>query len=172
MIDVDAEHALEVTAVCDEEPVQTLGSDSSDESLGDRVRFRRSHRRLDDMDPFAGEDRVEVAGELVIAVADQEAEPSRLLLERPGELTGLLGNPGAGRVGGAAGEVHAAACEFDEEEDVEALQRDRLDGEEIDGEHALRLLPQEGTPCEAAATASGAEARFAEDLPHRRCGHA
>jgi hypothetical protein len=95
-----------------------------------------------------------------------------LPMQRPGELTRLLCNPGASRVGGAAGEVNAAVCEFDEEEDIEALQGDRLEGEEIDGEHALRLLPQERTPCETAATAGRAEACFAEDLPYRRCGHA
>jgi hypothetical protein len=38
--------------------------------------------------------------------------------------------------------VDAAVSELDEDEDVEALRRDRLDGEEIDGEHALGLLPQ------------------------------
>jgi len=40
----------------------------------------------------------------------------------------------------AAGEVDAAALEFDEEEHVEATDGDRLDGEEIAGKHAGRLL--------------------------------
>jgi len=62
-------------------------------------------------------------------------------LECPGELTSLLGDPRSGGVGGAAGEVDAAAGKLDEEEDIQALQRDRLDGEEVDREHALGLLP-------------------------------
>src|SRR5262245_28684024 len=45
-------------------------------------------------------------------------------------------SPGAGRVGRAAGEVDAAASQFDEEEGVDSSERDRLDGEEVDREHA------------------------------------
>jgi hypothetical protein len=41
--------------------------------------------------------------------------------------------------------------EFDEEEDVEAAQRERLDGEEIAGEHARCLLAQELLPARADA---------------------
>jgi hypothetical protein len=58
----DAERALDVTLVHDQEPVETLGADGADKTLGDRVRLRRSQRRLDDLDAFAGEDGVEVTG--------------------------------------------------------------------------------------------------------------
>jgi hypothetical protein len=75
--------------------------------------------------------------------ADQEAETRRRLVECPGELAGLLSNPGASGVGGAAGEVDAAAAHLNEEENVEPLERDRLDGEEVDCEHAVGLLAQE-----------------------------
>ena len=85
---------------------------------------------------------------------------ARPLLECPGELARLLGDPGAGRVRGAAGEVDAAAAELDEEEHVQPLQRDRLDGEEVDREHALRLRPQEGTPGQPRALAGRAESRL------------
>jgi len=137
----DAEDALKVPSVHDQEPVQALGRDGADEALGGRVRLRRPHRRPDDLDAFAGEDRVEVARERAIAIADQEAKRSSSLLERPGELARLLGDPWSGRVGGAAGEVDAPATQLDEEEHVQPLQRDRLDGEEVDCEHALRLCP-------------------------------
>jgi hypothetical protein len=89
VVGVDAEHALEVAAVHDQEPVETLSADGADEALGDCVRSWGSHRRLDDADGFAGENSVEVAGELAVAVADQEAEPPVLILERPGELARL-----------------------------------------------------------------------------------
>jgi hypothetical protein len=137
----DAEDALEVASVHDQEPVEAFGPDGANEALGGRIRLRRSHRRLDDPDAFAGEDGVEVAGELAVAVADQKAKRSRSLVERPGELARLLGDPWSGRVGGAAGEVDAPATQLDEEEHVQPLQRDRLDGEEVDREHALRLCP-------------------------------
>ena len=47
-------------------------------------------------------------------------------------LARLLDDPGSGRVGGAAAQVDASAFELDEEEHVQALQRDRFDGEEVD----------------------------------------
>ena len=146
VIGVDAEHAFEVATARDEEPVEAFASDGADEALCDRVRFRRSHRRLDHAEAFAGEDSIKVAGELAVAVADQEAKPARLLLERPGELASLLVDPRSVGIGGAASDVDAAACQFDEEEDIEALQRDCLDGEEVDGEHAAGLLAQERAP--------------------------
>jgi hypothetical protein len=78
---------------------------------------------VDDADAFAAEYVVEDSGELAVAVVDQEAHP--LVKAGEAEVARLLGDPGAGRVGGAASEVDAAAAKFDEEEDVEATQRDR-----------------------------------------------
>src|SRR2546427_8874676 len=111
----DAEDALEMAPVRDQQPVEPLGAGGADEAFRDRVRPRRPHRRLDDLDALAGEDGVEVAGELAVAIANQIPEPCGFLLERPGELPRLLGDPRPGWVGGAAGEVDAAATELDEE---------------------------------------------------------
>jgi hypothetical protein len=61
----DAEHALEVTLVHDQEPVETFGGEDADETVGGCVRLRRSHRRLDDLAAFAGEDGIEVTGSLL-----------------------------------------------------------------------------------------------------------
>jgi hypothetical protein len=90
----------------------------------------------------------------------------RLLLEYPGELAGLLGDPGARRVGGAAGEMNAPTRELDEEEDVQALERDRFDCEEVDREDAVGLLPKECPPRQPAPAIGWANARLAEDLAH------
>jgi hypothetical protein len=68
MLDEDAEHPLEMAAVEDQQPVETLRSDGTDEALGDGVRLRRSQRRADDLDPFASEDDVEVTRELAVAM--------------------------------------------------------------------------------------------------------
>src|SRR6266498_334336 len=108
-----AKHAREVSASHEQEPVEALRADGADEALGDRVRLWSPHWRLDDLNLYAGENGVEVARELAVAVTDQEAKPRGLLLERPRELAHLLGHPGAGWVGGAASEVEAAAGEFD-----------------------------------------------------------
>jgi hypothetical protein len=68
VVDKDPEHPLEMAAVEDEESVETLGSDSADEALGDRVRLRSPHRRAHDFDRFASEDGVEVVRELAVAI--------------------------------------------------------------------------------------------------------
>ena len=96
VIDELAEHVLEVATVQDDEPVEAFSADGADEALGNCVRLRRSHGGVDDLDAFAGEDGIEVARVLGVAISDQEAETRRLLLERPGELACLLSDPGAG----------------------------------------------------------------------------
>ena len=73
VVDKHAQYPLEMRAIHDQEPVEALGASGADEALGDRVGLRRSHWRLDDLDALAGEDSVEVASELAVAVADQEA---------------------------------------------------------------------------------------------------
>src|SRR5947208_852462 len=168
VVDEGSEHAAEVALIDDQQPVEALGADGPDEALCDRVSLRRPHGRLDDLDAFAGEHGVKVARELAVAVADQEPKRRWPLLEHPDELARLLRDPCAGRAGGAAGKVNAAAAELDEEENVEPLQRDRLDCQEVDGEHALGLRSQEGTPGEPVTLASGANAGLSQNLPD--CG--
>src|SRR6266545_188131 len=56
VVDVDAQHAFEVLAVEDQQPVQTLGAHGPEEAFRDRVCLRRPHGRLDDPDAFAAED--------------------------------------------------------------------------------------------------------------------
>src|SRR6266540_1015009 len=141
MLGEDVEHQFEMSAVEDQQPVETLRSDGADEALGNRIRLRRSHRRADDLDPFTSEDDVEVTRELAVAIPDQKAHRRRMLRQSPCELTALLSDPGAARVRRAAGEIHPAAAELDEEENVQPPQGDGLDREEVDGEHAVRLRP-------------------------------
>ena len=50
VVDVDAEHVFEVTAVEDQQPVQALGTHGPHEAFCDRVRLRCAHGRLDDSD--------------------------------------------------------------------------------------------------------------------------
>ena len=94
VVDEHAEHVLEVSSVHDQEPVEAFRADGADEAFGDRVRLRCSHGCLDDLDAVAGEDGVEVTGELAVTVADQKTKRSPSPLERPSELPRLLGDPG------------------------------------------------------------------------------
>src|SRR5436190_12928978 len=92
VVDVDAEHTLEVAVVEDQQPVETLRADGSDEALRDRICLRRAHGRLHRPDAVASEDLVEGTAVLAVAVADQEAGPvfgeieaevARLLVTQP-----------------------------------------------------------------------------------------
>ena len=118
--------------------------------------------------PSLVNDSVEVAADLAVAVADQETKRRSPLLERPGELACLLNNPVAGRVRGAAGHVDASAAEFDEEEHIQSLERDRLDGEEVDREHGRCLRSHEGRPGQPRALADRAKSLLPQDLCHGR----
>src|SRR5919204_2893791 len=121
-----------MAAADDQQPVETFGAHCTDEALGVSVRLRRPNRRVDHLDAFAAEDLIEGGGELTVTIVDQKSDP----LEQAGEaeVARLLGHPGTRRVARATGQVDAAALELDEEEHVEAAQRQRLDGEEIAGE--------------------------------------
>jgi hypothetical protein len=57
MRDEDAEHLLEMSSAEDQEPVETLGTDSADEALGDRVGLWRPSRSSDDLAAFAAKQR-------------------------------------------------------------------------------------------------------------------
>jgi hypothetical protein len=120
---------------------------------------------VDDPDPFAAEDLLERGREFAVAVVDQESHP----FEHSGEaeVARLLGHPGAGRVGRAARQMDAATFELDEEQDVQAAERDRLDGEEIAREHARRLLAEELAPARACTHEGRLETRSEQDAPHR-----
>ena len=125
VVDVDVEDVLEVSAAADQDPVEALASDGPDAALGVGVGPRRPDGRADDPDSFAVEDLVEGARELAVAVTDQVADGCGSFAQCPGEVARLLGYPRAVWVGGAAGEVQAAAVELDEEEHVEPAKRDR-----------------------------------------------
>jgi len=56
--------------------------------------------------------------------------------------------------------MHSAAAELNEEEHVKPPQPDRLDREEVDGQHAVRLRVQEPAPGETGALASRPENAF------------
>lgn len=58
----------------DEHAVEEFSTEAPDPPFHDRVRTGSPDWRLDDPYPFAGENRVEHAGELAVPVADQEFE--------------------------------------------------------------------------------------------------
>ena len=136
--DVLGQDAAQVRLVDDEQVVEALRARRADPALGVGVRGRRAVGRAHDLDPLGREDRVEGRRELGVAIVDEEAGRRARLLQRPGEVARLLRDPGGGRVGGAAGEVDAARADLEEEQDVQRLEEERLDGEEVAGQHGSR----------------------------------
>jgi hypothetical protein len=58
------EDLLEMAPTEDEDSIEALWADGSDETLGEGVRSRRWNRRFDDSDAICAEDFVEAGGEL------------------------------------------------------------------------------------------------------------
>ena len=68
----------------------------------------------------------------------------------------------------AAGQVHATTGDFDEEQHVQPLEPDGVDGKEIHCNGALRLRAQELTPRRTLALPCWTELLLAQDLLYSR----
>jgi hypothetical protein len=125
MVNKDANDSLQMLVVEDQEPVQTLRANGPHESFRDPIGLWGPKRRAHHLYAMALEDPVKTLGELLIPIANQEAERFLALRQGPGQLPGLLCHPRPARIGCASREMHATSAELDEEEHVEALQPDR-----------------------------------------------
>ena len=165
VLDVVVEEAAELVLVPDEGAVEEFVADRAHPPLRERVRLRRAWRRRDRLGADGAEHVVEAGRVLAGAVVDDEADP---LLEAEEEVAGLLGGPGAGRVGGDPGEVDAAGVDLDEEQHVEAAQQHGVDGEEVRRDHGAGLGADERRPRRARPLRGRVPSGVAEDPPHRR----
>src|SRR5688572_23297105 len=127
--------ALKLLAIRDQEPVQTLGPNGPYETFRDCVRRWRSSRRPHDLQPGAVKDRVEPAGELLVAISDEKPRGFDPLREGPRELTRLLCHPFRSGMARAARDMDPTGRELNEEEHVQPLEADGFHREEVDGEH-------------------------------------
>ena len=83
------------------------------------------------------------------------------------QVAGLLGQPGAGGVGGDAEDVHAAGGVLDDEERVQPAQGDGVEVEQVAGQDRVRLRAQELAPGRSGATRCGIDPGCVEDRPDR-----
>ena len=127
------------------------------------------HRCLDDADVDGGEDGVERGGELGVAIADKEPEAAAGVVEIHDEVAGLLGQPGAGGVGGDAEDVYPAGAVLDDEERVQPVQGD---GVEVNRSHARIACagPQEFGPGGSGSPRRWVDAGAVQDESRRRRG--
>ena len=120
--------------------VQAFAADRADHALAERIRWWSADGHFQDRQTHRHKAAIDAVRIDAVAIVDQETRP----LENVGEaeVARLLDDPRSGWVRGATGKVDAPAAELDEEQHVQAAQRDRLDREEIAGEHARRLAAQ------------------------------
>src|SRR5437879_3694544 len=89
---------------------------------------------------------IEAVRELAIVITNQKTNRLRAGAQRPRDLPRLLRYPIGVGMGRAPSQVHAAAGDFDEEQHVQSLKPDCLDGKEINRDRAGRLRAQELAP--------------------------
>ena len=79
-------------------------------------------------------------------IANQVLHRRLAVLELPGHLARLLGDPDVIRMRRASGEVHLTRTVLNEKQAVQGLQGKRFNGEEIAGKEPLLIVIEECTP--------------------------
>ena len=105
-----------------------------------------------------------------LPVSQQESQPVGVFVECHQEIAGLLGDPGCGGVGGDADDVDLPGGQFQEEQHVQALEENRVDGEEVAGHDRVGLGGEELFPGRAGAAGCRVDAGLVQDLPDRAGG--
>jgi hypothetical protein len=96
------------------------------------------------VDVGGGEDGGEGGGECRVAVPDEEAEAAPGVVDVHEQVAGLLGQPGAGGVGGDSRMCTRRV--LDDEEGIQPAQGDRLKMEQIAGQDRVCPYVQELAP--------------------------
>ena len=104
-----------------QQPVEAFPAHRPHPALGNRVRSRCLERGAHDPHTCRAEHRVEGGREVGIPVVDQERRAPALVLAVPGQLPGLLSDPGGLGVLRAAGDEHPPRVELDEEQHEQRL---------------------------------------------------
>jgi len=96
---IGAQHLEKMTLADDQQAVKTLAAGTADEALHDGVRRRRPVGCAHRPDSRACQELIEGAGELGIAVVDEEAHMLAPIVMIHEQVARLLADPGAGEVG-------------------------------------------------------------------------
>jgi hypothetical protein len=89
------------------------------------------------------------------------------MTEAHGQIPGLLGRPGTGRVRCFPGDVQRAGVVLDDDQYVEAVEQHGVDCEEITGDYAAGLRGEELLPGRPGSARCRIDAGGGEDLPDR-----
>ena len=107
-------------------------------------------------------------GELGVTVPDEKSERTDPVTKIHQQVPRLLRRPRAVRVPGHTEDVHPPGRHLHDEQDIQALEEDRIDGEEVTRQQALRLDAEELSPGRIHAARSGPVPPGAQDPPDRR----
>jgi hypothetical protein len=160
------EDSAQVRGVDDEDPVEDLAACTADPALHDRVHPRCLRSGQQYAQALAPEYLIEHAGELTVPVSDQEFEVSDALTQLDRQVPGLLGHPGAGRVGGDPEDADTAGGVLDDGKAIQAGQGDGVDGEEVAGQDSFRLGIEELPPGRAGSAGCRVDACLLQDRPY------
>jgi len=133
VINILGQEPLQVPGSEDQGAVEQLSACGAHPALRARVRSGRPDWRAQDLDRLGREHRVERGGESAVPVADEEPERSAGLGQHRRDVAGLLADPRFGGVGGDAEQVDSAGGDLDDEQDVDAAEKDGVDLEEVGG---------------------------------------
>src|SRR5664280_3793170 len=168
---IGSERSIQMPPPPDERPVEALGPHRLDHPFRVGVRVWSLDRGADHPHPLRAQDRVEWPAELRVPVPDEEPDRAGPSVEAQRQVARLLGHPGRVRVRRRGAHMDPPAAKLDEHEDVERAEPDGLDGEEVAGDDALRLGPQELGPGRAGPPRGGPRSRSSEQSPYRRRAH-
>src|ERR1035441_7055350 len=136
VLKVFGQYLAQMVLIDDQQPVEKLPAQGTDDPFADRVRSGRLRRVGENPDAFRLEHGVEGAGELAGAVPEQELDGSSALPEVHQKVARRLGRPRAVRIRGEAGQVNAAGAVLDDDQGVDAPQEHSVDMDEIGREDA------------------------------------
>ena len=113
---------------------------------------------------------VKTASKAVVNLASRSRKRNRKRrpvssLKAHPQVAGLLGQPGAGGMGGDPEDVHPAGGVLDDDERVEPVQRDGVQVEQVAGEDRLWLCAEELRPARSCPPRRGVDAGPVQDGP-------
>src|SRR5689334_9520579 len=130
----------------DDHLVKALFAHRTDPALRISVRSWRSKWRVNDFNALRLEYRIEACAVLPIIVVDKMRERASVGFQFPHQLSCLLAHPELGGMRCYAHDVHTPRADFNEEQDVQRLERDGFHREEIASKQRVLVMVKERTP--------------------------
>ena len=166
VVNEDARQTLEMAAVEDQQPVETLRADGSDEALCDRVLAAAPARASSSFGCLrSARPRRRSRCTCCRGRGSGSGRPCRRSRGRP---CAFAGHPVPSGTRRAAGEPNASARVRNDEEHLVGTQEDALDCEEVTRDDARRLRPQELAPTRAGAARRWFQLRVSEQAADTR----